>query len=179
MKFKQKSASIFPYLKFAFCFHFTRIFISNMFQTSAFCPSSVFLTSPRGCIRHAVFICSSHRDTYIQFTISYWLLFVRSFLSVFIYQWNNLQWKWVTFYPGRNCNQLPSSWSGVTSFRVETLNCHISRIRSTRIPAFLLNLDLVTTILYTKIHAISSSGTLRIWPVFMSFDRAAAAQGRR
>ena len=32
--------------------------------------SIVFLTSPRGCIRHVVFICSSHRDTYFQFTLA-------------------------------------------------------------------------------------------------------------
>ena len=33
----------------------------------------VFLTSPRGRIRHVVFTCSSHRDTYFQFTIHFTL----------------------------------------------------------------------------------------------------------
>ena len=40
----------------------------------------VFLTSPRGRIRHVVFICSSHRNTYFQFTISHWLLSLCSVL---------------------------------------------------------------------------------------------------
>ena len=30
----------------------------------------VFLTSPRGRIRHVFFICSSHRDTYFHFTLA-------------------------------------------------------------------------------------------------------------
>ena len=47
---------------------------------------------------------------------------------------------------------------------MKTLNCHISRTRHTRIPVFVLNWDLVTSILYTKNRAISSTGTWRIWP---------------
>ena len=54
----------------------------------------------------------------------------------------------------RNCYELPSPWSGITSFPVKTLNCHISRTGHTRIPVFALNWDLVTSILYTKIARI-------------------------
>ena len=42
----------------------------------------LFLTSPRGRVRHVVFIYSSHRATYFKFTISQWLLSLRSVLSV-------------------------------------------------------------------------------------------------
>ena len=149
-----------------------------MFQTSPFCPYYV-LTSPRGRIRHVVFICSSHRDTYFQFTITHWLLSLRSVLSVCHISINHLWWKWVAFFPARNCQELPSSWSGVTSFPVKISNCHISRIRHTGIPVFAPKWDLVTSILYTINLAISSTGTLKIWPWFVPFDPAAAAQGRR
>ena len=88
---------------------------------------TVFLTSPRGRIRHVVFVCSSHRDTYFHFIISHWLLSLRSVLSVCHISINHLLWKWVAFFPARNCKELPSSWSGVTSFPVKTLNCHIYR----------------------------------------------------
>ena len=140
---------------------------------------SVFLTSPCGRIRHVVFICSSHRDTYFQFTISHWLLSLRSVLSVCLISINHLWWKWVAFFPAWNCKELPSSWSGVTSFPVKTLNCHISRTRHTGISVFALNWDLITSILCTKNRAISSTGTLCIWPLFVPFDPAAAAWGRR
>ena len=113
----------------------------------------VFLTSPRGRIRHVVFVCSSHRDTYFHFTISHWLLSLLSVLSVCHISMNHLLRKWVAFFPARNCKELPSSWSGVTSFPVKTLNCHISRTRHTGIPVFALNWDLVTSILYTKHRA--------------------------
>ena len=46
-------------------------------------------------------------------------------------------------------------------------NCHISRTRQPRIPLFACNVELVSPILYTKNHAIASTGTLRIWPVFV------------
>ena len=52
--------------------------------------------------------------------------------------------------------------SAVTSFPAKTLNCHISRTRYTRIPLFALNWDLLSTIVYTKNHAISSTGLVRI-----------------
>ena len=136
----------------------------------------VFLRSLRGRIRHVVFTCSSPRDTYFQFTISHWLLSLRSVLSVCHISINHLQCKWVAFFPARNSYELPSSWSGVTSFPVKTLNCHISR--TTRIPVFALNWDLVTSILYTKTRAISSTGTLRIWPLFVPFDPAATPRGK-
>ena len=57
--------------------------------------------------------------------------------------------------------------------------CHISQTRHTGIPVFALNWDLVTSILYTKHRANSSKGTLGIWPLFVPFDPAAAARGRR
>ena len=141
----------------------------------------VFLISPRGRIRHVVFVCSSHRDTYMyfHFTISLWLLSLLSVLSVCHISINHLLRKWVAFFPARNCKELPSSWSGVTSFPVKTLNCHISRTRHTGIPVFALNWDLVTSILYTKHRANSSKGTLGIWPLFVPFDPVAAARGRR
>ena len=140
---------------------------------------SVFLTSPRGRIRRVVFICSSHRDTYLQFTISHWPLSLRSVLSVCHISINHLYRKWVVFFPARNCSELPSAWSGVTSFPVQTLRCHISGTRQTGIPVFALNWDRVTSILYTKNRAISSTGTLCIWPLILPFDPAAAARGRR
>ena len=67
--------------------------------------------------------------------------------------------------------QLPPSprvaGSAVTSFPAKTLNCHISRTRHTRIPLFARNWGLVTPMLYTKNHAISSTEIVRIWPVFV------------
>ena len=110
----------------------------------------VLLTSPRGRIRHLVFIYSSHRDIHFQFTISQWLLRLRSVLSACHISINHLSWTGVTFFPVRNCYELPSSWSGVTSFPVKNLNCHISRTRHTRIPVFAFNWYLVTSILYIK-----------------------------
>ena len=68
-----------------------------------------------------------------------------------------------------------STWRGVTSLPVKTLNCHISRTRHTSIPVFVLNWDQVTSILYTKNRAISSTETWRIWPLFVPFDPTAAA----
>ena len=62
---------------------------------------------------------------------------------------------------------------------VKILNCHISRTRHTGIQIFAPNWDLVTSSLYTKNRAISSKGTLCIWPLFVPFDPAAAARGRR
>ena len=99
--------------------------------------------------------------------------------SVFLISINHLWWKWVTFFHARNCYELPSSWSGVTSFPVKTLNCHISRTRHPRIPVFALNWDLFTSILYTKNRAISPTWTLRIWSLFVPFEPAAATRGRR
>ena len=55
-----------------------------------------------------------------------------------------------------------STWRGVTSLPVKTLNCHISRTRHTSIPVFVLNCDQVTSILYTKNRAISPTGYLTL-----------------
>ena len=109
----------------------------------------VFLTSPRGRIRHVVFICSSHRDTYSvhHFTLAPFFAFSLICLS---YINQSFVMKWVTLFPARNCYELPSSWNGVTSFPMKTLNWHISRTRHTRISVFALNGDLVTSILNTK-----------------------------
>ena len=186
MKYTQKSVSIFPnnvllYNTMKYCillsFHMTIKFL-NVFQTSPFCPYRVpdiatWSYQTRG------FVCSSHRDTYFHFTISHWLLSLLSVLSVCHISINHLLWKLVAFYPAQNCKELPSSWSGVTFFPVKTLNCHISRTRHTGIPVFALNWDLVTPILYIKHRANSSKGTLGIWPLFVPFDPAAAARGRR
>ena len=55
-----------------------------------------------------------------------------------------------------------STWRGITSLPVKTLNCHISRTRHTSIPVFVLNCDQVTSILYTKNRAISPTGYLTL-----------------
>ena len=173
MKYTQKPVSIFlnnMLLQSHEILHFVAISdeyqILNGFQTKRH--HAVFLTLPRGRIKHVVFICWSHRDTYFHFTISHWFLSLRSVLSVGHMSINYLYWKWVTFFPALNCYVLPSSWSGVTSFPAKTLNCHIFWTRHTRIPVFALNWDLVTSILYTKYRAISSKGTLRVWPLLSS-----------
>ena len=140
----------------------------------------VFLTSPRGRIRHVVFVCSSHRDTFPVhfFTLAPFFAFSLICLSYinksFIMKMN----KWVAFFPARNCK--------VTFFMKrsyllprENFNCHISRTRHTGIPVFAFRWYLVTSILYTKNRANSWKGTWGIWPLFVSFDPAAAARGRR
>ena len=66
----------------------------------------VFLTSPRCRIRHVFFIYSSHRDTYFQFTISQWLLSLRSVLSVCHISINHLKWKWVAFFPAQKLQRV-------------------------------------------------------------------------
>ena len=62
---------------------------------------------------------------------------------------------------------------------MKTLNCHIFRTRHTRIPVFVLNWDLVTSILYTKNRAISSTelhgGTTEEGNCSHLLPRAAAA----
>ena len=67
-----------------FSFHINIIFFQMCFKLRHSVPI-VFLTSPRGRIRHVFFICASHFDTYFQFTISHWLLSLRSVLSVLSY----------------------------------------------------------------------------------------------
>ena len=69
--------------------------------------------------------------------------------------------------------------TAVTSFPAKTLNCHISRTRHTRIPLFALNWDLVSSNLYTKHHAISSTGILRIWPVFVPLRSCRGRAGKK
>ena len=184
MKYTHKPASIFPNVllqSMKYCI-FLPLHIDIKFLMCFKRHQSVpivFLTSLCGCIRHVVFICSSHRDTFFQFTISQWFLSLRSVLSVCHTSIKHFWWKWVTFFPARNCYELPSSGSGVTSFPVKTLNCHISQTRHTRIPSFALNWNIVSSILCTKNRAISSPGALRVWPLFVSFDPAVAARGRR
>ena len=152
--------------------------ILNVFQTSPFYPYRVPNIATWSYQTHGfrLLITSWH---IFHFTISHWLLSLLSVLSVCHISINHLLRKWVAFFPARNCKELPSSWSGVTSFPVKTLNCHISRTRHTGIPVFALNWDLVTSILYAKYRANSSKGTLGIWPLFVPFDPAAAARGRR
>ena len=69
--------------------------------------------------------------------------------------------------------------SAVTSFPAKTLNCHISRTRHTRIPSFAFNWDLVSSNLYTKNHAISSTGTSRIWPVLVPLWSGRNSAGKK
>ena len=68
-------------------------------------------------------------------------------------------------------------WSYLLPAKI--LECHITRTRYIRIPVVALNWDLVTSILYTKKPRDFIQGTLRIWSVFVPFDPAAAARGRR
>ena len=75
---------------------------------------------------------------HFQFTISHWFISLRSVLCLSCIN-KSFVIKWVSFSPAQNCYELPSSWSGVSSFLVKTLNCHISRIRHTRISVFGLN----------------------------------------
>ena len=49
----------------------------------------------------------------------------------------------------------------------------------TRILLFELNWDLVSPILYTKNHAISYRGTLRIWPVFVPLWSGRGRAGKK
>ena len=135
----------------------------------------VFLTSPCGRIRQVVFICSSHRDTYCQFTFSHWPLSLRSVLSVCHISIYYLYWNELPFSP-REIAKKYLLHESVTSFPVKTLN---SRTRNTGIPVFAFNWDLVTYILYTKHCAISSTANLCIWPLFVPFVAAAAARGGR
>ena len=67
----------------------------------------------------------------------------------------------------------------VTSFPAKSLNYHISRTRHTRIPLFAPNWDLVSPILYTKNHAISYTGSLRIWPVFVPLWSGRGRAGKK
>ena len=150
----------------------------NVFQTSSFCPYRVpdiatWSYQTRG---FRLLITSWHIFPFHYFTLAPFFAFSLIFCHISI---NHLLRKWVAFFPARNCKELPSSWSGVTSFPVKTLNCHISRTRHTGIPVFALNWDLVTSILYTKHRANSSKGTLGIWPLLVPFDLAAAARERR
>ena len=98
----------------------------------------------------------------------YWRMSGRSVLPVYFVSIKlfAISEKWVTFFPARNCYQLPSSWGGVASFSVKFLNCHISRTRRTRIPVFSLNLDLVKYIIYAKNHTILHKSTVCIWSLF-------------
>ena len=98
----------------------------------------------------------------------YWFMSGRSVLPVYFISIKlfAISEKWVTFFPARNCYQLPSSWGGVASFSVKILNCHISRTRRTRIPVFSLNLDLVKYIIYAKNHTILHKWTVCIWSLF-------------
>ena len=166
MMYIQKPVSIFPnnvllqtHENWILLSFLMSIIFLNVFQTSPFCPYCV--------------------PDIATWSYSHWLLSLRSVLSVCHISINHLYWKWVAFFPARNCKELPSSWSGVTSFPVQTLNCHISRTGHTWIPVFTLNWDRVTSIIYTTNRTISSTGTLCIWPLFVPFDPAAAARGRR
>ena len=65
----------------------------------------VFLTSPRGRIRHVVFVCSSHRDTFPVhfFTLAPFFAFSLICLSYINKSFVMKISKWVAFFPARNC----------------------------------------------------------------------------
>ena len=184
MKYTQKPISIFPnnlllqsheILHFL-SFHMNNNFL-NVFKTSQFCPYCVpdIPTWSYQTSGFHLLITSWHIFPVHHFTLAPFFAFSLICLS---YINKSFIMIWVAFFPARNCYELPSSWSWVTSFPMKTLNCHISRTRHTKIPVFALRWDLVSSILYTKNHAVSSTGTLRIWPLFDPFDPTAAARGR-
>ena len=149
----------------------------NMFRTSPFCSCclpdiATWSYQTRGI--HLV-ITSWHISS-SPFHIGSFVAFRRICLS---YINKSFVMKMSYLLPRANCYELPSSWRGVTSFHVKTLNYQISRTSHIRIPVFILNWDLVTSIIYTKNHTTSSTRTWRIWPLSVPFDPAAAARGRR
>ena len=184
MKYTQKPVTIFPnnmLLHSHKILHFVAISHEYQFLMCLKRHHSVpivFQTSPRGHQTRGfhLLITSWHIFPVHHFTLAHFFAFSRICLS---YVNKSFVMKRVTFFPALNCYELPSSWSGVTSFPVKTLNSHISRTRHIKIPVFAFNRDLVTFILYTKNRMISSTGTLHIWPLFVPFDPAAAARGRR
>ena len=147
---------------------------------------NVFLASPRGRIRHAVFFCSSHRDTYLNFTISYRLNSVRSvsfvlvyiYICIYIYIYISRIYIYIKSFVRKTSYLLPRAKlllvslymkRSFTFFPAKILDCHISRTRHTRNPAFALNFYLVTPIIYIKNQAISTTGTYlapvcAVWP---------------
>ena len=152
--------------------------ILNVFQTSPFCPYRVpyiAMWSYQTRVFHLL-ITSLHILPVHYFTLA-------PFFAFSFFRLSYINKSFVTrmsyLLPCAKFQRVTSSWSGVTSFPVKTLNCHISRTRPTGIPMFAVNWDLVTSILYTKNRTISSTGTLCNWPLFEPFDPAAAARGRR
>ena len=129
----------------------------NVFQTSPFCPYCVPDIATLSYQTHGfhLLITSWHILPVHHFTLAPFFAFSLICLS---YINKSFVMKMSYLFPARTCYELPSSWSGITSFPVKTLNCHISQNRHTRIPVFALNWDLVTSILYTKNRTISSYG---------------------
>ena len=139
----------------------------------------VLLTSPRGpSVSETWYSPGHHIVTHISSSLFYIgsFLCVQAYLFV-IYKKKSFVIKMSYLLHRAKLLRVTSSstWRGVTSLPVKTLNCHISRTRHTSIPVYVLNWDQVTSILYTKNRAISSTETWRIWPLFVPFDPAAAA----
>ena len=130
-------------------FHMNIHFL-NVFQTSPFCPYCVpdiatWSYQTRG---FHLLITSWHIFPAHHFTLAPFFAFSLICLSCIN---KSFVMKMSYLLPARNCYELHSSWSGVTSFPVKTLNCHISRTRHTKIPVFALIWDLVTSIIYPQI----------------------------
>ena len=130
-------------------FHMNIKFL-NVFQTSPLCPYCVpdIATWSHQTRGFHLLITSWHIFPVHYFT---WAPFVAFSLICLSYINKSFVMKMSCLLPAQNCKELPSSWSGVTSFPVKTLNCHISRTRHTRIPVFALDWDSVTLFYTPKI----------------------------
>ena len=150
----------------------------NVFQTSPFCPYRVpniatWSYQTRGFL---LLITSWHIFPVHYFTLAPFFAFSLICLS---YINKSFVMKMSCLLPRGKLQRVIFFMKRSYLLPRENLNCHISRIRHTGIPVFAHNWDLVTSILYTKNRANSSTGTLGIWPLFVPFDPAAAARGRR
>ena len=158
-------------------FHINIKFL-NVFQASPFCPyrvPDIATWSYQTRVFHLL-ITSWHIFPVHHYSLAHFFAFSLIRLSCinksFVTRMSYL-------LPRAKFQRVTLAWSRVTSFPVKTLNCHISRTMHTGIPVYAVNWDLVTSILYAKNRSISSTGTLCIWPLFVPFDPAAAARGRR
>ena len=185
MKYTQKPVRIFPnnvLLQSHEILHFLSFHMNikflNVFQTSPFCPYRVpdiatWSYQTRG---FHLLIISWHIFPVHYFTLAPFFVFSLTCLS---YINKSFVMKVSCLLPRAKLQRVTFFVKRSYLLPAKTLNCHISRTRHTGIPVFAVIWDLVTPILYTKDHAISSMGTLCIWPLFVPFDPAAAARGRR
>ena len=148
----------------------------NLFKTSPFCPYFVpgiatWSYQTRG---YHLLITSWHLFAVHHFTLAPFFAFSLICLS-YINKW--VVMKMSCLLP--RAKLLRVTFFMKWSYLLPRENCHISRTRHTRIPVFAFNWDLVKPILYIKNRTISSTGTLRIWPLCVPFDLAVATRGRR